>query len=153
MAVITEITYEQCLPLWEMLWAKRTSPIEPTSAMILPADRGEVREYSTQIGTPTFIGIMLHGELIGVNSFHTIGEDQTRSRGLYVLGAHRGKGVGTLLLSATIVKAPAGRFLWSYPKEESLNTYLRAGFVQASNKIVDTIENKSNYYVTFPLEK
>ena len=142
---IQEITYQECLPLWSLLWANRVSPIEPTSAMLLPNDPMGQRVYSNIIGSPIFLGVYDNDTLVGVNSYHTVG-NQTRSRGLYVRGSHRGQGIGELLLRETIKRTNQ---VWSYPKQEALNVYLKAGFKLYSEAIVDDIENKTNFYVTY----
>jgi GNAT superfamily N-acetyltransferase len=140
---IKQITYEECLVLWKMLWVNRVSPIEPTSSMVFyPSCKGRI--YSQNIGTPIFLGAFIDGILVGVNSLHSL-DDTTRSRGLYVLGEHRGKGIANALLKATIDHAES--FVWSYPKEEALSVYEKAGFKIASEIIHDVIENKWNYYV------
>lgn len=141
--MIREITYEECLPLWQLLWAGRVSPIEPTSAMVIPFDANE-REFSQNIGTPTFLGYFDGDVLVGVNSFHKI-ENFYRSRGLYVLGSHRKRGIGEALLRETIARTPAP--VWSYPKMEALPVYLKAGFMEISNPVYDEVEDKTNMYV------
>ena len=141
--MIREITYEECLPLWQLLWAGRVSPIEPTSAMVIPFDPLK-REYTTKIGTPVFLGYFDNDILVGVNSYHKIGNFY-RSRGLYVLGSHRKQGIGEALLRET--KSRAAGPVWSYPKMEALSVYLKAGFVEISNPIYDEVEGKTNVYV------
>jgi GNAT superfamily N-acetyltransferase len=142
-----EISYEQCLTLWKLLWANRVSPIEPVSAMALPTDFNK-REYSKDIGSPTFIGAFDGDQLVGVNSFHRV-DDQVRSRGLYVLGSHRGNGLGSFLLMCTLEMALAKypmALIWSFPREEAIASYERAGFELVSDMIDDPVENKRNCY-------
>jgi GNAT superfamily N-acetyltransferase len=141
--MIREITYEECLPLWQLLWASRVSPIEPTSAMAFPWDV-KVREYTKNIGTPTFLGYFDGDLLVGVNSFHQV-DNMYRSRGLYVLGSHRKKGIGEALLRATIQRAP--KHVWSYPKMEALSVYQKAGFNLVGEPVYDEVEGKTNQYV------
>ena len=141
---IKQITYEECLVLWKMLWVERVSPIEPTSAMLFNP-KSEERIYSNKIGNPIFLGAYEDDILVGVNSLHEI-ENTTRSRGLYVLGEHRGKGIANRLLLETIYRSK--NMIWSYPKLEALHVYTHAGFNISSAKIFDPIENKSNFYVS-----
>jgi GNAT superfamily N-acetyltransferase len=140
-----EISYDKCLPLWEQLWNARVSPIEPTSAMILPEDR-TIRAYSNEIGPPTFLGVFDGSYLIGVNSYHDVGEQQ-RSRGLFVLPEYRGQGVGLWLLKETLSRRDPNKLMFSFPKEQALTTYTRAGFKVTSERMFDFHENKANYYV------
>lgn len=141
---IKPIQFEECLQLWNVLWANRVSPIEPTSAMML-TDK-PTRKYSMDIGEPTFLGAFVGNELVGVNSMHYI-DGTTRSRGLYVKPEYRGNGTGVELLKRT-VDLSADLPCWSYPKKEALNTYLRAGFKQVSDFFWDETEKKWNCYVS-----
>jgi GNAT superfamily N-acetyltransferase len=61
-------------------------------------------------------------------------DEQYRSRGLYVFEKFRGKGIGTILLKATIEQARTENAIlcWSYPKQTSWKSYLAAGFELAS---------------------
>lgn len=145
MVTIQEITYEQCLTLWNQLWANRVSPIEPTSAMTF--SHTSQRSYTTNVGTPTFLGAFVNEQLVGVNSIHDVDENQQRSRGLFVLPEFRSNGIATKLLKATIACRKPGRCLWSYPKDSALPTYVRAGFRVITDRIYDPVEDKWNYYV------
>jgi len=142
--MISPISYHECLALWNVLWAGRVSPIEPTSAMAWP-ESDWVRRYSMDMGEPTFLGAFRDGKLVGVNSLHRI-DDRYRSRGLFVQEEYRGTGVGVELLEETILRANGK--IWSYPKEQAVNTYVRAGFKIASPKLFDEVENKWNIYVS-----
>lgn len=141
--MIREITYQECLPLWQLLWAGRVSPIEPTSAMAIPFDPQE-REYSDDIGTPIFLGYFDGEDLVGVNSYHRV-NNFYRSRGLYVKGSHRRQGIAQKLLAETIERCPTG--VWSYPKVEAVSVYLAVGFMEISLPVFDPVENKTNQYV------
>jgi GNAT superfamily N-acetyltransferase len=147
--MIKEITYQECLTLWNLLWADRVSPIEPCSAMDLPPNLPwdcVERPHTTNYGQPTFLGAFRDGELVGVNSLHHV-NGRIRSRGLYVLGSHRGHGIAKDLLLETITRAD-GLEVWSFPKKEALMVYIRAGFFQVSPMMWDHKENKNNCYVT-----
>jgi len=62
-------------------------------------------------------------------------DNHYRSRGLYVFPNFRGKGIGTILLKATIAQAmvESAVLCWSYPKKTSWKSYLAAGFELASD--------------------
>lgn len=144
--MIRDITFEQCLELWEILWKDRVSPIEPASAMILVTPDDVTRKYSNDIGPTTFTGFYDGDLLVGVNSFHRI-DATIRSRGLYVRDSHRGKGIAGQLLGEAIRRAPEGAVVWSYPKDTALPVYLKAGFEHYIGPLEDKIENKVNHYV------
>lgn len=150
--MIRDITFEECLPLWQVLWAKRVSPIMSVSAMTLPSmvdmDNNFYRLHTTSdnIGVPTFLGYFDGDKLVGVNSYHEVA-GTIRSRGLYVLDSHRGKGIACELLGEVIRRAPVETAVWSFPNSAAFKVYIRAGFEQYSKALFDDLENKHNFYV------
>jgi GNAT superfamily N-acetyltransferase len=130
--MITTITFDEVLPIWEKhLWPERESSIDTTSAMCYLGGYNLVNMDSM----PTFFAYVIDGEIAGVNSGHMCKDKQYRSRGLYVFGKFRGKGIGTLLLTATIEQAKKENAVlcWSYPRKTSWKSYLAAGFELASD--------------------
>jgi GNAT superfamily N-acetyltransferase len=148
--MIKDISFEECMTLWKDLWKDRVSPIEQTSAMVLitpeELNAGITRLYSNDVGLATFMGFYDGDLLVGVNSFHRIGIT-IRSRGLYVCDSHRGKGIAGQLLGEVIRRAPEGFTVWSYPKDNALPVYLKAGFEYYLGPLKDEVENKVNHYV------
>lgn len=142
--MIQEISYQECLVLWERLWATRNSPITETSAMTLQDT--EMRGYSSDIGQPVFLGAFVDGILVGVNSLHSI-DDTVRSRGLFVVPEHRKNGIGEKLLRETVNRA-RGSVCWSFPKKEAIGVYLSSGFRPHSQFFHDPVEMKWNCYVS-----
>lgn len=145
--MIKEISYEECLPVWNVLWADRKTKIEPISFMKFPIIVNNSYDYAARenISSPIFLGYFDKQTLVGVNSLHNV-EDTTRSRGLFVFPQYRNQGIGTILLKRTIDLA-TGDFIWSFPKKEALNAYLSSGFELASEPIYDSLECKTNFYV------
>ena len=130
--MIKIITFEEILPIWQdHLWPDRESSIDPTSAMSYLGGYDLVNMQSS----PTFFAYMIEGEIAGVNSGHKTMNDGYRSRGLYVSDKFRGKGIGTILLKATIDQARIenANMCWSYPRQSSWKSYLNAGFELASD--------------------
>lgn len=143
MKQVQPITFNEILPIWrDYLWPNRTSPIETNSAMNFMGDH-DMFNMSTP---PTFFAYMIDGHIAGVNSGHMCINKEYRSRGLYVFEEYRGKGIGTLLLKATINRARIENAVmcWSYPKYSSWKTYERAGFELASE--FEVSENGTNAY-------
>ena len=70
-----------------------------------------------------------------------------RSRGLYVFEKFRGRGIGTLLLTATIEQAKAENAVlcWSYPRKSSWKSYLNAGFELASEWEISETSDANAY--------
>jgi GNAT superfamily N-acetyltransferase len=83
----------------------------------------------------TFFAYMIDNEIAGVNSGHLTMDNSYRSRGLFVFDTYRRKGIGTLLLKATIdqAKLEGAALCWSYPRKSSWKSYLNAGFELASD--------------------
>lgn len=71
-----------------------------------------------------------HGEIVGVNSGYKSCENYYRSRGLWVTPRFRGAGFAKSLLDVAIGESIFWncRYIWSYPREESLPVYESMGF-------------------------
>jgi GNAT superfamily N-acetyltransferase len=103
------------------------------------------RKFSDDIEKPTFYGFESNGIIVGVNSVHRV-DNTIRSRGLWVNPEFRKQGIGEKLLRYGIQIADE-KMIWSYPREEAIRVYLNAGFEICSEKIIDLVDHKSNYYV------
>lgn len=140
---IQTISFTEILPIWQNnLWPERTSDITPTSAMSFMGGYDLQNMYHE----PTFFAYIIDGEIAGVNSGHMCKDNDYRSRGLYVFEKFRGKGIGTILLTATIEQARVeeASICWSYPKDSSWSTYSKAGFILVSD--FEKSENGTNAY-------
>jgi len=129
--MIKKLMFNEVLPIWKNhLWPNRQSSIDPNSAMCFLGGYDLVNMDPI----PTFFAFIVDGEIAGVNSGHMCNDEQYRSRGLYVFEKFRGKGIGTILLKATIEQARTENAIlcWSYPKQTSWKSYLAAGFELAS---------------------
>jgi GNAT superfamily N-acetyltransferase len=129
--MIKKLMFNEVLPIWKNhLWPDRQSSIDPNSAMCFLGGYDLVNMDPI----PTFFAFIVDGEIAGVNSGHMCNDEQYRSRGLYVFEKFRGKGIGTILLKATIEQARTENAIlcWSYPKQTSWKSYLAAGFELAS---------------------
>jgi len=143
---IKQISFDEVLPIWNIyLWPDRVSDITPTSAMNF------IGGYDLQnmTSTPTFLAYMLEGEIAGVNSGHMCKDNDYRSRGLYVFEKFRGRGIGTILLKATIdqAKLEGASMCWSYPRKSSWKSYLHAGFELASDWEVSETSEANAYCI------
>lgn len=130
--MIKPISFEEILPIWKnYLWPNRISEITANSAMTYLGGY----DWYNMSTVPTFFGYYVDGKLVGVNSGHKTLTNSYRARGLYVSPEMRGKGIGTLLLIATIHQASneGCDFCWSYPRYTSWNTYKNAGFELTSD--------------------
>jgi GNAT superfamily N-acetyltransferase len=144
--MITTITFEEVLPIWrDHLWPERDSSIDSNSAMCYLGGYDLVNMQAH----PTFFAYVIDGEMAGVNSGHLCKDNHYRSRGLYVFDKFRGKGIGTLLLTATIEQAKKENAVlcWSYPRKSSWKSYLSAGFELASDWEISETSDANAYCV------
>ena len=82
----------------------------------------------------------LDDEIVGVNSGYKSCENYYRSRGLWVTPRFRGAGFAKSLLDVAINESIFWncKYIWSYPREESLGVYESMGFKkQGDFKIAD----------------
>ena len=146
--MIKKISFDEILPIWQNhLWPDRVSDITANSAMCFMGDYDLVNMATI----PTFFAYIIDGEIAGVNSGHMCKDNQYRSRGLFVFEKFRGKGLGTILLKATIEQARQEKatMCWSYPRDTSWGTYEKAGFIIASD--FEISETGNNAYCVINL--
>ena len=130
--MIADINYETIFPIWrDDLWPNRNSPIETHSAMLHFYTEYDMGNF---LLPAWYLGYYVNDKLIGVNSGHMCVDGSTRSRGLWVNPAFRGKGIGKQLLEVTIEKAKEynATSIWSMPRKSSWPTYESVGFVLTS---------------------
>lgn len=129
--MIVIIDFQTIYPIWRNhLWPERTSIIEPTSAMsYLGGYDGDNLNYR-----PMFFGYIIDNRIAGVNSGHLCHDNSYRSRGLYVFPQYRKQGIAKQLLFSTIEKGRElkSKFVWSYPKQSAITSYLSVGFILSS---------------------
>ncbi len=151
---LRNIPFDEILPVWSTyLWKARVSEIAPTSAIkygTLPY------EYDISYMDSEFHGVGAYFEdfLIGVNSVHNTGGSQWRSRGLFVFDEFRGNGVGQALLKSSIdIARKSGMTeMWTMPKQTSLTTYEKSGFVKTSDWFT-TETSTANCYAKYTVNK
>lgn len=133
MGYIKLIHWDEILYIWEnYLWSDRTTAITKNSAMCYLGGH----DASNMQTPPTFIGYFdSQDKLVGVNSGHKTDKNNYRSRGLWVDENNRRRGIGVQLLLSieTQAKIEGCDMIWSYPRQTSWNTYLKAGFTLSSH--------------------
>lgn len=142
---ISLISFDELYQIWDTkLWPGRTSKIEDRSAMVYLSDEYDIRNMNLPVW---FFGCLVDNRIIGVNSVHQCGDGSFRSRGLWVDNIHRGKGLGTLLLTKTVEIAKTNNctFIWSFPRKSSCSTYTNAGF-SISSEWVKSETSEANAY-------
>lgn len=149
--LITKISFEEISEIWHThLWPNRISPIETHSAMTWPFD-GTSIEYDMDIFNykPSFYGVYVNKELIGVNSGHRTKDNIYRSRGIWVHPAHRRDGIAKLLFSCIDVQAgkEGCNIIWSIPRKSAIDAYTSAGFETVGNYFDEGMEFGPNIYV------
>lgn len=145
-----EITFDQINSVWSSkLWPDRQSAIEPMSAMTWP--ESSLEPYDITIFDkyqPTFWGVFVNDELIGVNSGHRTTSTQYRSRGIWVDPEYRKYGYSQHLFYLTQKKATEEgcNMLWSIPRRTALRAYEKFGFTTVGNFFA-TETSEANVYV------
>lgn len=121
--------------MWrERLWYDRASAIESRSALVYGAHPYEY-DNSYMKAPSCFVGMFDDEDvLIAVNSAHLTGQS-ARSRGLFVLPEFRGQKIGDTLLAASIqwAKENKAKFIWTMPRDTSIKSYERVGFIKTSD--------------------
>lgn len=146
-----EINFDQINSIWSSkLWPNRESAIEPMSAMTWPFE-GSPPPYDITIFEkykPTFWGIFVNGNLIGVNSGHRTTDRQYRSRGIWVDPEYRKYGYSQHLFYLTEQQAvkEGCEVLWSIPRKTALKAYEKFGFNTVGDFFA-TETSDSNVYV------
>jgi GNAT superfamily N-acetyltransferase len=148
--ITKRIDFETICNVWQSeLWPNRTSPIESHSAMTWPFE-GDPQEIDMNIFTftPTFWGIYMGDNLVGVNSGHKSSDTQYRSRGIWVNPNYRRKGIAQRLFVLTERQArdEECEMIWSIPRKTALSAYTNFGF-ETVGGYIKTETSDSNIYV------
>ena len=154
---IHQITYEEILPMWELLHPGREhiklSGMDflkgATDWRQLLLDKYKVEALPDDKMGLVFFGAFVNNNLCGVNSFHLAPQNSVRSRGLFVLPEYRNKGIGQTLLNFVLKQPFDMKFIWSYPNKKALSVYLKAGFIKVSK--FEKAEFGQNCYVIYRL--
>ena len=132
--MIKEISYNDICKLWKLLWPEKQ--LRPFSQMKFLGGK-ETKEECELPRKIFYFGYYNKKTLVGVNSCHSqylhMVKCVFRSRGLYVLPEYRKKGIGTKLLKhSSEVSFKFTNFIWSFPKQSSIEVYKSAGFIECS---------------------
>lgn len=150
--VIQEIDYNIVWSIWnDKLWPGRET-IRPVSSMTYYREEN-LQVYNLEYSKPVFLGLYLDNDLVGVNSGHIVNRFEYRSRGLWVSNQYRRQGIGATLLNETIkyARQRGCKYIWSFPREQSLSVYTKVGFVKVSEWINQNVEFGPNCYVRLDL--
>ena len=131
MCIFEILEWQDVEPIWNThLWPGRES--QPVTSMVYMG--GYNMEYKNE--KPVFIGMVEDpDQVVAVNSYVYNEEGVWRSRGLWVHPDHRGKGFAKHLLLYMIddVEQRGGKYIWTMPRREALQTYESVGFRKVSN--------------------
>ncbi len=132
--MIRLISFEEILPLWKKLWPN-TDPIKPFNEWEF------LGGYNPEVPCSDvwFIGYYIEQELVGCNSCFMSSKEHLRSRGIYILPEHRGKGISKALFAKTVEIAETNNveLIWSYPRLDALPSYKAAGFEEIGEPFDD----------------
>jgi GNAT superfamily N-acetyltransferase len=119
--------------------AKDTYPLR---SMVLRPGQPLEANYYPKDGDGIHLGGFLNGEIISVVTMHPedhpdfVAAGQWRIRGMAVHPQFRGKGYGSILLKALLVKAKKLPLLWCNARTPAVNFYLRHGFTKESQEFL-----------------
>ena len=97
---------------------------------------------------PSFFVFEINEEIVAVNSCHKSGDDEMRSRGLWVKPEYRRQGITRKLFDAIFDEALSQqcKYVWSLPRKTALTAYQASGFVKTSDWL-ETETSEANCYV------
>lgn len=123
------VDFDTILPYWKILWP-HLDEILPVSLI----DFGGNINHSLTKYQPTFITLQHNNKIVGVNSFVQTSDHFGRNRGIWLDPNERNKGYGRFLLFESEFLALKNNLslIWSMPRNDALNFYLRLGFEQAT---------------------
>jgi len=126
------VDFKIIYPVWKNnLWKGRVSKIEESN----PIDY--LGDYNPEILKNKAICLagFKDNNIIGVNSLLPTSKTYCRSRGFYINTEQRLKGYGSKLMHKTLTHAKKlnYEYIWSMPRKNSLQFYLKFGFVRTSS--------------------
>jgi len=124
-----QISYEEILPYWNVLWKDRERMIQYSAMKMQSGYDPEIKNNYKWRGYSA-ISESHNNKIIGVNAGHKTGPREYRTRGLWVSQDFRGQGVAQLLFEQLEKQAKNEmcRWLWSYPRLAALPAYQHAGY-------------------------
>ena len=148
---VSEADFQEIYDFWKnFLWAGRRSKIEACSSMkYLGGYDLSIKKF----GKPRFWKATREGKIIGVNSGHSTSMKDFRSRGLWIHPNFRNQGNAQKLLQAVKEEAIIREceYVWSVPRKEAINAYLKFGFQITSDWFNSGMEFGPNCYVKLDL--
>lgn len=124
---ISEIQFNEIQPVWtHELWPGRTSPVERCSAI----DR--LGQISMELMDQETFFWKAHrdSKIVGVIGAQLTGNDELRSRGLWVSEPYRGQGIASSLVKQVFAKGLdlKCKVVWTLARSTALPFYKKMGF-------------------------
>lgn len=147
---IREITFEEILPYWKILWKKYVNKGYGINKVNLETQKNWThrvylhlnKEWIEKTIKPVYAGCFIDNEIIGVESGYNTNIGYYRIRGLWVNENYRRQGIATELVKY-FENLSKDKYIWTIPRETALKFYLSYGFnIDGS---IDTIYGK-NYF-------
>mgnify|MGYP001325352871 CR=1 FL=1 len=125
--MIYRVNYEIAKEVWKQdLWSYGNSADKKYSKMKIK------EQFDKTIAEKTIFywAYKLDDKIVGINSGYKSCDNYYRSRGLWVDPKFRGAGFAKSLLDVVIGESIfwGCKYIWSYPREESLSVYESMGF-------------------------
>lgn len=147
---IREITFEEIKPYWNILWKNYIDEGYDISKVNIWTQKNYCyrllkhfnNEQLVDLLKPTYIAYFVDDDIVGVESGYKTNIDYYRIRGLWVDKSYRNKKIATELVKWFENKSKE-KYIWTIPRQTSLEFYLKLGF-----KITGTVKSiyGENYF-------
>lgn len=147
---IREITFEEIKPYWNILWKNYVDEGYDISKVNIWTQKNYCyrilkhfnNEQLVDLLKPTYIAYFVDDDIVGVESGYKTNIDYYRIRGLWVDKSYRNKKIATELVKWFENKSKE-KYIWTIPRQTSLEFYLKLGF-----KITGTVKSiyGENYF-------
>jgi GNAT superfamily N-acetyltransferase len=126
---IIEIVFDEILPFWKKLWPHMNyiTPISPISYKFKI-------DHKLKNNDVIFLAAIMDRKIVGVNSISQTNKFLWRTRGIWVDPSYRNQKVGSKLLkeSEKIALNMKAIYMWSMPRKDAFDFYIKNGFEQRS---------------------
>lgn len=147
---IREITFEEIKPYWNILWKNYVDEGYDISKVNIWTQKNYCyrilkhfnNEQLVDLLKPIYIAYFVDDDIVGVESGYKTNIDYYRIRGLWVDKSYRNKKIATELVKWFENKSKE-KYIWTIPRQTSLEFYLKLGF-----KITGTVKSiyGENYF-------
>jgi GNAT superfamily N-acetyltransferase len=101
--------------------------------------KGRSREVQDALidGAERVVGLYRDGEQVGFSRTLSDGHAQSYLADVYVLDAHRGRGLGVELVRFSVEEGPFARTKWFLHTRDAHDLYRKFGFTEPSERVLE----------------